>query len=115
MLSMSETAQVHFVDLDIEDRKRAIAYQLWENEGRPEGCSETHWELACEIVAKEEESRPLPLGKVLKQEPASEPNWLKREGHQSGKRLIPPTPTTAEEAQEAIDDIKRRITGRSAA
>lgn len=109
---MSETAQVHFVDLDLEDRKRAIAYQLWENEGRPEGCSESHWELACEIVAKEEESRPLPLGKVLKHEPANEPNWLKREVPQHGKRLIPAEPITAE---EAIEDIKRRITGRSAA
>ncbi len=101
---MSETAQVHFVDLDLEDRKRAIAYQLWENEGRPEGCSEAHWERACEIVAKEEETQPLPLGK--------EPNWLKRDSTSASRK---PVTTTTEEAQAAIDDIKRRIVGRSAA
>lgn len=112
---MSETAQVHFVDLDLEDRKRAIAYQLWENEGRPEGQSEAHWERACEIVAFEEESRPLPLGQLPKQEPAKEPDWLKRDVAQVAKKPNLAAPTTREETQDAIEDIKRRIVGRSAA
>ncbi len=45
-----------------EQRIRAIAYAIWEEEGRPDGCSEAHWLRACEIVEAE----------------AIEPDWLKR-------------------------------------
>jgi hypothetical protein len=48
--------------LDIEERKRQIAYALWEEEGRPEGRSETHWQEACRIV----------------EEGLKDPDWLKR-------------------------------------
>ena len=51
----------------IEERKRQIAYQLWEDEGRPEGRAETHWEKACLVVMS------LDAGDV----PAA-PEWLKR-------------------------------------
>ena len=29
-----------------EDRVRAYAYRLWEQEGRPEGRAEIHWQMA---------------------------------------------------------------------
>ena len=45
-----------------EERIRAIAYSLWEEEGCPDGRAETHWLKACEIVSAE----------------ASEPGWLQR-------------------------------------
>lgn len=45
-----------------EERIRAIAYAIWEEEGRPDGCAEAHWLRACEIVEAE----------------AVEPDWLKR-------------------------------------
>ncbi len=37
-----------------EDKVRARAYQLWEEEGRPEGRAEQHWFTARESVAIEE-------------------------------------------------------------
>ncbi|PCC99849.1 DUF2934 domain-containing protein [Halopseudomonas pelagia] len=36
-----------------EQRVRELAYQLWENEGRPEGKTEEHWALARELVESE--------------------------------------------------------------
>ena len=48
-----------------EERIRAIAYAIWEEEGRPEGRAEEHWFRACELVEAE---APAP----------AEPEWLKR-------------------------------------
>jgi hypothetical protein len=39
---------------DRECRIRQKAYQLWEEEGRPEGREEAHWDLATELIAIEE-------------------------------------------------------------
>lgn len=36
-----------------EQRIRELAYQIWENEGRPEGKTEHHWALARELVESE--------------------------------------------------------------
>ncbi len=46
-----------------EDEIRARAYQLWEEEGRPEGRAEQHWFTAREAVAVEEnhETALLPI------------------------------------------------------
>ena len=55
-----------------EERIRAIAYTIWEEEGRPEGCAEAHWPKACEIVEAE----------------AIEPDWLKRKEQQQPKAEI---------------------------
>ena len=41
--------------LATDDRIRAIAYSIWEEEGRPEGCSEEHWFRALALVASEAE------------------------------------------------------------
>lgn len=48
--------------LATEERIRAIAYSLWEEEGCPEGRAEIHWQMACDLVAAE----------------AVEPDWLQR-------------------------------------
>jgi hypothetical protein len=37
----------------IEQRIRDRAHKLWEQEGRPEGRAESHWEQACTLVASE--------------------------------------------------------------
>ena len=37
-----------------EQRIRERAYQLWLEEGKPEGRAKEHWELASELVAIEE-------------------------------------------------------------
>jgi hypothetical protein len=39
---------------DTERRIRERAYQIWEEEGRPEGKAEEHWEKARMIVLIEE-------------------------------------------------------------
>ncbi|MGZ8321568.1 MAG: DUF2934 domain-containing protein [Rhodoplanes sp.] len=39
---------------DHERRVRERAYRIWEEEGRPDGRADTHWEMARELVAIEE-------------------------------------------------------------
>lgn len=34
-----------------DSRIREFAYQIWESEGKPEGHSERHWEMACKLAA----------------------------------------------------------------
>jgi Protein of unknown function (DUF2934) len=53
--------------LDIEDRKRRIAFALWEEEGRPDGRAEAHWQEACRLVEAE----------------LQDPEWLKRSAAES--------------------------------
>jgi Protein of unknown function (DUF2934) len=52
---------------DLEQQKQAIAYQLWEDEGRPEGKAEEHWQQACLVVMS-----------LTDGETAASPIWLKR-------------------------------------
>ncbi len=49
---------------DLEERVRARAYQLWREEGCPEGRAEIHWERARELIAIEDNQRltTVPLG-----------------------------------------------------
>jgi hypothetical protein len=63
--------------LDIEDRKRQIAYALWEEEGRPEGHAEAHWQEACRQIEAE----------------LQDPDWLKRAAAQAE---LPPAGQEAE-------------------
>lgn len=44
-------------DPEIEARIRAKAERIWEQEGRPEGRADAHWEMARELVAIEENQR----------------------------------------------------------
>ncbi len=39
---------------DYEKRVRQKAYSLWEQEGRPEGREDAHWDMARELVAIED-------------------------------------------------------------
>ena len=56
---------------DREDKIRARAYQLWEEEGRPEGRAEQHWFTAKETLAVEEnqEDTYLPIETGTEPEP----------------------------------------------
>lgn len=47
-----------------QQRIRLRAYQMWEKEGRPEGCADIHWDQATELVAIEDNQR-LTLEPVL--------------------------------------------------
>jgi hypothetical protein len=42
---------------DYDERVRARACKIWEEEGCPEGRSEIHWEMARELVAIEDNYR----------------------------------------------------------
>ncbi len=59
------------MEADREDKIRARAYQLWEEEGRPEGRAEQHWFTARESLAVEEnqESTYLPIDTGTDAEP----------------------------------------------
>ena len=35
-----------------ENRIRERAYQIWEAEGKPSGCAEKHWSMACEYESQ---------------------------------------------------------------
>jgi hypothetical protein len=39
---------------DHEERIRMHAYRIWEEEGRPEGRAEAHWNMARDLVAGED-------------------------------------------------------------
>ncbi len=54
-----------------DDEIRARAYQLWEEEGRPEGRAEQHWFTAKETLAVEDnqESTYLPIDSGTEPEP----------------------------------------------
>jgi hypothetical protein len=42
---------------DIQGLIREKAYLIWENEGRPEGRAEHHWQKASEAIAAEQSRR----------------------------------------------------------
>jgi hypothetical protein len=47
--------------LSRDERIGALAYQIWEEEGRPDGRSEVHWYVACEMIdAEDAAAEPLP-------------------------------------------------------
>lgn len=52
----------------MEDAIRARAYQIWEEEGRPEGRHDLHWQRAVEQFASRAPApaRPGPLAKSSK-------------------------------------------------
>lgn len=39
-----------------ENRVRECAYQIWEAEGKPNGCADEHWYKACQTVQAEQQS-----------------------------------------------------------
>jgi Protein of unknown function (DUF2934) len=59
------------MEADRDDKIKARAYQLWEEEGRPEGRAEQHWFTAKESVAVEENqaSTYLPIDSGMDPEP----------------------------------------------
>jgi hypothetical protein len=60
---------------DREERIRRKAHQIWEEQGRPEGQAEAHWDMASELVAIEESqmSTTIPLKESIAKADAPEP------------------------------------------
>jgi Protein of unknown function (DUF2934) len=88
-------------ELDVEAQKQSIAYQLWEDEGRPEGKAEEHWAQACLVVMS------LPEGEAL-----LSPVWLKR--HDEIVAAETKLQHTAEQPT-VVESINKRNTARHAA
>jgi hypothetical protein len=102
---MSKTTEVKTIPTpEFEDRIRELAYQMWEEEGRPEGRAEAHWEQAC-LVIMDADAGPA----------VESPEWLARRALKA-TRPHPAQPTPQQEQmQEHMEELKRRTISRSAA
>ena len=47
---MEDTEKTFEVKAPRDERVGALAYLIWERDGRPEGKAEEHWLLACSII-----------------------------------------------------------------
>ncbi len=79
-------------ELDLEQQKQTIAYQLWEDEGRPDGKAEEHWTQACLVVMS-----------LTDDENSASPVWLKR-----NDEVVP-------EQLPTIENLNKRAASRHAA
>jgi hypothetical protein len=85
-----------------EERTRILAYQLWEDEGCPDGRADDHWARAAELVRAGPAAEAQPF--------VVEPGWLQRElPVAAAKPLSPP------EITQTLEQLSRRIAGKSAA
>lgn len=78
---------------DLEQRIREHAHRIWLEEGRPSGREEAHWDMACELVAIEDNQRA-----------ATKPNPVATEGEEA----IHPEPVEPIEAVESLGDLPGR-------
>jgi Protein of unknown function (DUF2934) len=89
-------------EMSTEDRIRAAAHQLWEDEGRPEGRADDHWNRACEMIAAQEQPTILQV----------EPEWLQRSP--DAPEIVEEPVSEKTELTKSFDDIKKRMIGRAA-
>ena len=98
------TLKTALTDVEIEDRKREIAHQIWEDEGRPFGLSEQHWEKACLIVMS-----------LTQEQAAPEPKWLKPKAQLVATIESTDAPKVANATALPLGDIRKHPAHRSAA
>lgn len=92
-------------ELDLEVIKQKLAYQMWEEEGRPEGKSEEHWSQACLVVMSMEES-----------DQSEFPAWLQKLVTEEAALDASTEEAIIEHVSETtVEAIRRRISGRAAA
>lgn len=91
-----ETVHPEISHLAKEERIRAIAYAIWEEDGRPDGCADDHWLRACDLVEAE----------ALE----ASPDWLKR-----AEPPVEPEAAAQPEATQALNDAIRRMKSSRAA
>lgn len=88
---------------DPEQRQREIAHQLWEDEGRPEGKAEEHWDRAGLII--------MDLDAKFEKLPV----WLQKVESVADISSTTDTLTTEQDVTIAIQDLRKRLAGKSAA
>lgn len=89
-----------------EERIRARAYALWEEEGRPHGRAEAHWDMASELVAIEENQRSTLLPRDTGAGPTVEP----REAIENQGEM--PELRDQGDSDEPVRPARRRAAGR---
>ena len=95
-------------DVELEERKRVIAHQIWEEAGRPEGHAEQHWERACIVVMNYGAD-------VQTLETHQEPDWLKPQTEVVAAKNTVELQKPLAEPTSSIEDIRKRVNQRSAA
>ena len=84
-----------------DERIRAIAYSLWEEEGCLDGRDQEHWLRACELIDAEAEA---------------DPNWLQRaEGEAPAEPQAVPASEPESPKTSSLDDLVKRMKGSRAA
>ena len=83
-----------------DERIRAIAYSLWEEEGCPDGRDEEHWLRACELVDAEA---------------VADPDWLQRTDAEVASETETVPAATPEPPKKSLDDLVKRMKGSRAA
>jgi len=83
-----------------EEEISALAYQLWEAEGKPDGMSEQHWFRASEMIA-EQAKREAPI-------------WLQRSAPIELTQAEKEQAERQSELAATVEEIKRKIAGRAA-
>ena len=89
---------------EMDEEIRSVAHKIWEDEGKPEGLAEEHWARACAIVAEAAEL----------QTAADAPDWLQK-GSSAEVAATPLQEADETSLAHTIDQLKRRVAGRSAA
>jgi Protein of unknown function (DUF2934) len=89
---------------EVEDRKRALAYQMWEDEGRPEGKAEEHWDRASLLVMEMDFDASVEM-----------PGWLKRNEMDQAKPELAATLLKPLDKPIVAEELSRIPAKRSAA
>lgn len=96
------------IEVGAEERKRQIAYRLWEDEGQPDGKAEEHWLQACLVVmSMDNESKESEIE-------IADPDWLLRQP-EPPPALPEMTAAKPGAPDMTIETIRQRIASRHAA
>jgi Protein of unknown function (DUF2934) len=88
---------------DPELRRREIAYQLWEDEGRPDGKSSEHWDRAGLIIMDMDAKIEKP------------PEWLQKVETVAALSTTTEPIATEQDMTIAIQELRKRLAGKFAA
>ena len=91
--------------IDREARIQAIAYTMWEDEGRPDGKADEHWLRACELVDLAEGNAEAIL----------DPAWLKRPEAPEDDAPVDKDETAPEVVAAPLSEAIRRLRNAQAA
>lgn len=93
-----------------EERINKLAYQLWEEEGRPEGRSDDHWFRASAMIDAEDQEQAGTSAEPL-------PSYLSRlADDMPGSAIAEPVEAKKATTKEpSLEELTRRMKSRSAA